>query len=149
MGSASKNSWASMKGDEVSSMLLSVCEVWSKYVHIPFGTNRMSSHHCMFTPGMYFNGAVSPMSLFCNSSVPARSLPCCFWRCGDASTRYIASMLFAKALKLEIVLFRQLNLHHLVRCLHTRRTSSINVPLPGPTSMICTFSFLPCASHSA
>ena len=30
-----------------------------------------------------------------------------------------------------------------------RSTSSISVPRPGPTSMICTFSLRPCASHSA
>jgi hypothetical protein len=86
IGSASKNSCARMKGVDVTSGDDQL-KMHRMRGNVPFGTSRMSSHHCMLTPGMYFRGAVHPMSFFCNSSVPARSFACCFCRCGDASTR--------------------------------------------------------------
>ncbi len=117
----------------------------------PFGTSRMSSHHWTLQFGRYLQGAVEPISFSCRSSVPDRIFACCFCKYGDASTKQMASMLFANALKLDIVFKLVRNGHQSNRksIRITLNTSSINVPLPGPTSINWTLGFLPCANHSA
>lgn len=117
---------------------------------LPLGTNLISSYHVTGKP-RYLLLHRTPSLTSSNGSSPQSTLFCCSFNAGLASTRYTCSTAEAKDRKLTIVycavrLFDDPAPAHKRR---TRRISSIRVPLPGPTSIICTPSFfLPCASHS-
>ena len=115
---------------------------------VQLGTNLMSSYH--FTGKLaYLLLLRNPFSILSIGSSPHSSF---FWasrRDGLLSTRQMDLMLDAKDLKFRTVCTHQLLPYMFAGC-STRRTSSIKVPLPGPTSIISTpLLFRPCAIHSA
>lgn len=93
----------------------------------------------------------NPFSISTTGSSPHSSFFWAFRRAGLVSTRQMDSMLEPKDLKFRSVCADQLLLlPYMFAGCSTRRTSSIKVPLPGPTSIISTpLVFRPCAIHSA